>query len=758
MTPESQSAQPRHTNAAPNGAAGRRSSSFRATVAGLFKGAVVVLALGAAFWLGGRFGGSTSPPRDLTGDGTAAGEATTIWTCAMHPQIRQPKPGNCPICGMELVPASGGADSSADGSAATSRATDAVSTNKVKYACAMMCVPPLDRPGKCPVCGMEMVAVEEHGGDDDDEALSTGAFNEITLSETAIRLARVETSAVERRFVATEVRMVGKVEYDETRQRSITSRVSGRLERLYVDYTGVPVRKGDHLVSLYSPDLLAAQQELIQSFQAYEASAGDDSTEPKRGRLESLEAARQKLLLWGLTAEQVRETEQRAMPSELLTIYAPIGGIITDKRLVEGAYVEEGTEIYAIADLSHVWIKLDAYEMDLSWLRYGQDVEFTTEAYPGETFHGTIAFIDPVLNPRTRTAKVRVNVSNLEGRLKPAMFVRAVVRSQLTADGKVMYPVLAGSWICPMHPEVLADGPDMCTQCGMPLVAAESLGYASAVPSDTTPPLVIPATAPMITGSRSVVYVADESRRGRFEGREVVLGPRAGDAYPIREGLVEGERVVTRGNLYLDSAAQILAKSSMMNRGTNGSPDDDVSTESPPEPGAPTRSQASVALPAEAGAVIGEVFSAYFETQRALSHDQLNPAKSAAAELNRLAAGFDAKTLPDAVRGEWIAAGPNLRESAAGIVNAVSIDEARAAFEGVSNALIGVAGQIGTGGRSPVLVYHCPMAFDHRGARWMQNKQGVENPYFGAVMFRCGVLKQIIGGHAEGETRAADHD
>jgi Cu(I)/Ag(I) efflux system membrane fusion protein len=421
---------------------------------------------------------------------------------------------------------------------------------------------------------MDMVPVEEHGdGEAPSEAGAANVLSEISLSETAQKLARLETAPVERRFVAAEMRMVGKVDYDETRQRTISSRVPGRLDRLYVDFTGVPVRKGDHLVYLYSPELLAGQAELIQAMKGFQELAPDAPEDLRRVRGESLEATRQKLLLWGLTPEQIEEIERRGTPSDHLTIYAPIGGIVTEKRLVEGAYVSEGTEIYTIADLSHVWVKLDAYELDLTWLRYGQAVEFTTEAYPGETFQGTIAFIDPILNARTRTAKVRVNVPNPNGRLKPGMFVRAVVRSRLTAEGIVMNPGLAGKWICPMHPEIVADGPSDCTQCGMPLVPAESLGYASASPAaEVQPPLVIPATAPLITGKRAIVYVARTDRPGRFEGREVLLGPRAGDFYLVREGLAEGEQVVSQGNLYLDSAVQILAKRSMMQPEIGGPP------------------------------------------------------------------------------------------------------------------------------------------------------------------------------------------
>jgi Cu(I)/Ag(I) efflux system membrane fusion protein len=530
-----------------------RRAAFAAKLASFAKLLVGVAALTAAFWLGSKF---SAPERDLQSavvvdKVTDRGTDVEYWTCSMHPQIRQAKPGNCPICGMELVP--------------VKPSGEVHKTKKVKYACAMMCVPPMDRPGKCPVCGMDMVPVEEYGGEEDAGAPEAeNVLSEIALSETARKLAQLQVAPVERRFVAHEIRMVGKVDFDETRRRTLSSRVPGRLDRLYVDYTGVPVRRGDHLVYLYSPELLSAQEELIQSLKALKELQPGALQDVRRVREETLQAARQKLSLWGLTEEQIAETEQRQTPSNHLTIYAPIGGIVTEKRVVEGTYVETGTEIYTITDLTHVWVKLDAYELDLAWVRYGQDVEFTTEAYPGEAFRGTIAFIDPVLNARTRTAKVRVNVPNSDGRLKPEMFVRAVVRSQLTADGKVMYPALAGKWICPMHPEVISDGPESCSQCGMPLESAESLGYAAKTPSEAKPPLVIPATAPLLTGKRAVVYVAQQDRPGRYEGREVVLGPRAGDFYLVREGLAEGELVVSNGNLYLDSAVQILGKRSMM--------------------------------------------------------------------------------------------------------------------------------------------------------------------------------------------------
>jgi Cu(I)/Ag(I) efflux system membrane fusion protein len=267
----------------------------------------------------------------------------------------------------------------------------------------------------------------------------------------------------------------------------------------------------------------------------------------------------------GLKNEQVAEIERSGKPVTHLTIYSPIGGVVIEKMANEGMYVTTGTHIYTVADLSQVWVKLDAYEADLPWIRYGQQVEFTAEAYPGEVFRGWISFIAPTLDPKTRTVKVRVNVPNADRRLKPEMFVRAVVRSQVAEGGMVIDPNLADKWICPMHPSVVKTVPGACDICGMDLVKTESLGYVVAEVSGE-PPLVIPASAPLITGKRAVVYVQQpEAEHPTFNGREVVLGPRAGDCYLVKSGLKEGEEVVTHGGFKIDSALQIQAKPSMMN-------------------------------------------------------------------------------------------------------------------------------------------------------------------------------------------------
>jgi Cu(I)/Ag(I) efflux system membrane fusion protein len=427
-----------------------------------------------------------------------------------------------------------------------------------KWYCSMHPQIVRDRPGRCPICEMELIPMPEN------QAART-ASRELVVSEVAARLMDVQTTPVQRQPVANEVRMVGKVQSDETRVKYITAWVPGRLDRLYVDFTGTTVRKGDHLVLLYSPELISAQAELLQAAKASKNVGESTSTYLAGAAASTLQAAREKLRLLGLTPEQIGEIEQSGKPMTHLTIYSPIGGVVIQKMVNEGMYVSTGTPIYTVADLSQVWVKLDAYESDLPWIRYGQQVGFSTEAYAGQTFTGRISFIDPVLDPTTRTVKVRVDVPNPDGRLKPEMFVRAVVRSQVADRGKVMDPDLAGKWICPMHPSVVKPQPGKCDICGMDLVTTESLGYVPASAPEQLP-LVIPETAPLITGKRAVVYVKKpEAQAPTFEGREVTLGPRAGHFYLVESGLIEGEQVVTNGNFKIDAALQIHGKPSMMN-------------------------------------------------------------------------------------------------------------------------------------------------------------------------------------------------
>jgi Cu(I)/Ag(I) efflux system membrane fusion protein len=596
------------------------------------------------------------------------------------------------------------------------------------------------KPGHCPICGMPLVPVPA-----EDTSHKLGP-RQIQLSAEAIKLAEIETAAVKRQFVEAQIRMVGKVDYDETRLRTITAWVPGRLDRLYVDYTGIPVQKGDHLVSLYSPELLTAQQELIQVLKTVHEAETSGAAGALESAQQTLEAVREKLKLWGLTPEQIAEIEQRGTASDHMTIYAPMSGIVVHKEAVEGMYVQTGTEIYAIADLSRVWVKLDAYESDLLWVKYGQRVEFEVAAYPGERFEGQIAFVDPVLDAMTRTVKVRVNVENAAGRLKPGMFVRAVVRATVAAGGRVVSADLAGKWMCPMHPEIVKDEPGTCDICGMPLVRAESLGYVPPDEAETQAPLVIPASAPLLTGTRAVVYVAVPDKPGTFEGREITLGPRAGDYYIVNAGLAEGESVVVNGSFKIDSAVQILAKPSMMSPQGGTSPPGHqhgtTPTTTPEETAAGT--EQALAVPDAFKGQLDEVYAAYFDVQQALSQDKLDAAKAGADKLLAALDHVDMALLEGPAHEGWMKELGGLTKSAKAFATAEAIADARAAFEPFSSSVYVVAKRFGTSGTQAILRFHCPMAFDGRGADWLRNKPGTENQYFGSQMPTCGDQVEIV--------------
>jgi len=528
-----------------------------------------------------------------------AGEQVDYWTCSMHPQVHAPKPGLCPYCNMKLIP------------------------------------------------------VHKEAGNE------MASMREFTTSEAAKALMDIETSEVERKFVEAEIRMVGKVEYDESRLAYITAWVPGRLDQLYVDYTGVSVNKGDHMVYMYSPELLSAQEELLQAIKSSQRVKSDNSEIMRNLTTGTLDAAREKLRLLGLSAEQIAEVEKRGTSNDHITIYAPISGIVVHKNALEGMYVKTGTRIYTVADLNHVWVKLDAYESDLSWLRFGQQVEFTTVSFPGEVFKGTISFIDPVLDPVTRTVKVRVDVPNQDGKLKPEMFVKAIAKANVAAAGKVMDPRLAGKWICPMHPSVIKNGPGKCDICGMPLVKTESLGYVSAGPQDSEKPLVIPVTAALITGTRAIVYVeVPNMDKPTYEGREIVLGPRAGNYYIVRNGLEEGQRVVTKGNFKIDSALQIQAKPSMMTPEGGGSGgmhmNMDMGQDSKDKSSAEKKGQMSMTLPAMSLEQINSVIAASDVVIDAVKDLDLSQIHLAFAELGKTIKQVDMKLLAGHTHMLWM--------------------------------------------------------------------------------------------------------
>ncbi|GIX00790.1 MAG: hypothetical protein KatS3mg111_4122 [Pirellulaceae bacterium] len=735
-------------------------------------------------------GGQASPQSAATVSEASTKPAAQWYTCAMHPQIRQRKPGKCPICRMDLVP------------------------------------------------------VEP----------SAGGLRTLVMRPEVKELLKIQTVPVERRYVTAKVRMVGKLDYDETRLAHITAWVAGRLDRLFVNYTGVQVRQGDHMVYMYSEELYTAQEELIQALRFQREN-------PNAGRVNLVESAREKLRLLGLTEQQIREIEERGRAEDHVTIYAPTSGIVIQKLRQEGDRVNVGDRIYTVADLSHLWLRLDAYESDLPWIRYGQQVTFTTAAYPGEIFTGRISFIDPVLNAQTRTVKVRVNVDNASGRLKPEMFVHAVIESKVAAGGRVLDPELAGKWISPMHPEIVKDGPGFCDICGMPLVRAEALGFVAAETDPQEMPLVIPVSAALVTGTRAIVYVELEGTdKPTFEGREVLLGPRAGDHYIVRHGLFEGERVVINGNFKIDSELQIQAKPTMMTPDGGGGGGHDHGGGPQPKSGGtsstmvmnlpdsfvqqvremlavasqvelelktedieavraafqhfrrkldlihaeklaghpamvwreflmrlsndaiegseapdmdtarrvvqslrhnlnrlqqqlmldhashsahadhasqPAVRPATIELPDWFRQQLATVYAGYFAMRKALAADDLVAAQAAASQLSATFAQLSGDRFEPDQRAAWEQESRQLAAILTALQQAPDIAAVRTQFSLLSDQLLAMALRFRPMLEHDVFELHCPMAFEGRGATWLQENDQAGNPYYGSKMLSC---------------------
>jgi membrane fusion protein, copper/silver efflux system len=662
------------------------------------RGALIALAVLIAF----VFGYAMNSSGDPVGPGTPVMQnspATGVeYTCAMHPQVRMPNPDDrCPICGMELIPVAG------------------------------------------------------------EEPLDT-VPRRMSFTPEAAALMNVQVSPVIRAAAEVDVSMVGKVEYDETRLSYITARVPGRIDRLFVDYTGTPIRKGDHLAEFYSPDLLVGQEELIQALDALDRLGEDAPDSIRRIQQALLAAAREKLRLWGLLPEQITSIELSRTATDHITLFSPLPGIVAEKHAKLGQYLDTGERIYTLADLSSVWIILDAYESDLIWLRYGQEVRFTTEAYPGETFTGMIAFIDPVLDEVRRVVRVRVNAKNTDGKLKPGMFVKAGATATVSGStgGKVMAPGLEGKWVGPMHPEIIKDGPGDCDICGMPLVPASELGYVTT--ADSEKPLLIPATAVLRTGKRAVVYLqTGTSDQPSFEGREIELGPRAGDMFIVEAGLNEGDLVVTQGNFKIDSALQIAARPSMMNpKGGQTTTGHEYHGGQEPAQTQPA-SNPDTADPSASAPLAGpleNLILAYYDVASALANDDVEQAREALTHTHHALASVDTDSLAGPAGEAWSVMNREILDAIELASSGESVEDIRSAFSILSESIAKAARTFGQGMTGPVYLVHCPMAFEFKGANWLQPDETIANPYFGASMLRCGTVRETL---VESASEAQSH-
>jgi Cu(I)/Ag(I) efflux system membrane fusion protein len=403
-------------------------------------------------------------------------------------------------------------------------ADDAAEKDATVYYCSMHPQVRSTNPDdKCPICGMALIPMpsETKAGAAGDRDLPV-----LALTERSVGLMDIRTMPAERRAATVEVRFVGRLDVDERRITDVTARTDGYIDRLYADFEGMPLKKGALLADFYSPPVIAAARELLVLNRGH-GGAGPTSA--------MMTAARARLDRLGLSDKQVDAILAAKEVPRSFSMTSPVDGVVIQLGAREGEWLREGGRLLRIADLSMLWLFLEAYETDLQWLQTGQEAEFTLQAFPGEVFSGAVSFIDPMLNERTRTVRVRADVANPEGVLKPGMFARGRIMASMAGDGRP---------------------------------AASGMGQADA-------PLLIPASAPLVTGKRAIVYVrVPDTDRPMFEGRQIVLGPRVGDHYVVREGLAAGEQVVINGQFKIDSELQIRGRPSMMARADEFSPPD----------------------------------------------------------------------------------------------------------------------------------------------------------------------------------------
>jgi len=374
--------------------------------------------------------------------------------------------------------------------------TSATAPKKVMYQCPMHPQIIQDHVGTCPICGMDLVAMDGNG----EPAVGVEDHAAITIDAERQQLIGLRTETVAEGSVSGELRALGRVVADETRVRKVNVKVEGFIEKLFVDFVGKPVAKGQPLFSLYSPDFVSAQREYLLALQTQKSLAGG-SLQGSGGEL--LESARRRLGLWDVPKEAIDHLEKTGEVQKALTLRSPISGVVTVKNVVEGARITPADILFEITDLSHMWVQVDVYEAELSRAKVGLPAEMTTQASPGKTFKGRVAFVDAVMDPKTRTAKARLEFPNPKGELKPEMFGEVLLKGQGRKG------------------------------------------------------LIIPLDAVLDAGTTKVVFVALGD--GRFEPREVATGTTMGEKVEIRSGLKAGEEVVVRANFLVDSESRLKA-------------------------------------------------------------------------------------------------------------------------------------------------------------------------------------------------------
>jgi Cu(I)/Ag(I) efflux system membrane fusion protein len=543
------------------------------------------------------------------------------WTCSMHPQILSEAPGDCPICGMDLIPA----ETRAEGLLA----------------------------------------------------------DQFKLTANAMALANIQTSIVgSGKAEDNEIQLSGKIAENEATNVVQVSYFSGRIETLAIGFIGEEVFKGQLLATMYSPELYAAQQELITALSLKD-------TQPALYK-----AVRTKLKLWKLSESQINKIEMSGKIQENFPVYATVSGTVSEKLVAEGAAIKKGQPLFKIANLETVWASFDVYENQINRFKKGQEITITTNAAPNNLYKSKVAFIDPILNTSTRTVTLRAVLPNKEGMFKPGMFVEGEIKT---------------------------------------------------INSKATEVIAIPSSAVLWTGKRSVVYLKATINESVFEIRKITLGNKNGSTYEVLSGLKNGDEIVTNGTFTVDAAAQLQGKKSMMNKkggiaitgheghvAMNGSVNKDTKNNS-------VRLEVSKEFQKQ----LNEVFIKYIALKDAFVKEESNNIISQSEKIGAILSKVDIKLLENKeVQTFWMSLEKQLRVAVSSILKTTAIKEQRNHFKQVSASLIEALQVFGV--NEKVFVAFCPMADSNKGAYWLSIEKKVINPYFGNKMLTCGEVKQVI--------------
>lgn len=543
-------------------------------------------------------------------------EGNGIWTCSMHPQIRQNEPGSCPICGMDLIPL-----------------------------------------------------------ENEEENLDPLA---ISMSPTAMQLANVQTAIIGSSGSSKSLKLTGKIQSDERRIFTQTSHIPGRIEQLMVNFTGEYISKGQVIAQVYSPELVTAQQELLQAAKI------------KDSQPELFGAAKEKLRNWKLLDSQIDQIIASGNLIKNYPIKANVSGYVTEKLANSGDHVTQGQALYTVSDLSKVWVLFDIYESDLGWIKIGDVIEYTIQSIPGKTFSGNISYIDPLIDPASRVAKARVEVSNTELALKPEMFVSGTLRNESNNNENT---------------------------------------------------ITVPKSAVLWTGKRSVVYVKSTSQRGiSFSLREITLGPSLGDSYVVESGLNGGEEIAVNGTFSIDAAAQLAGKPSMMSPdGTSALMEhnhDEIQ-------GAISGAKTSFAISEQAKNALKPVYVNYLLLKDALTNDDLKTSIDAAKKMDTSIKKIDMALFTGESHNRWMNFDEGLRKQLSAAQSSKTIEEIRKSFQILSEVMVNMTEEF-HGYEGTLYIQHCPMADDNKGADWLSLEKNIVNPYFGKSMLTCGEVTKTL--------------